>query len=157
MNVVLVTPQIPQNTGNISRLCAGTGATLHLVGELGFSLEDRYLKRAGLDYWPHVKLQRHETLEACLAAAPPEQVAFYSSGAALRFDAFAPGPAAWFVFGREADGLPADVLAREDARTYRIPITGHVRSLNLANSVAVVLYDAYRRHGFPFDRGAGGY
>ncbi len=157
MNVVLVTPQIPQNTGNISRLCAGTGATLHLVGKLGFSLEDRYLKRAGLDYWPHVKLRLHTSLEACLAQAPPDQVAFYSSSATRRFDAFEPGPDAWFVFGREADGLPRDVLAREDGRTYRIPISGHVRSLNLANSVAVVLYDAYRHHGFPFDRGPGGY
>jgi len=158
VHVVLVTPQIPQNTGNISRLCAGTDADLHLVEPLGFSLADRYLKRAGLDYWPHVKLHLHPSLEDALAAAPPGDVAFFSSHATQPYTAFEPASASrgapwdpWIVFGREADGLPAEVLAREAARTYRIPITGHVRSLNLSNSVAVVLYDLARRAGFPFD------
>ena len=159
MHVVLVTPQIPQNTGNISRLCAGTDAHLHLVQPLGFSLADRYLKRAGLDYWPHVKLHLHPSLEDALADAPPGDVAFFSSHATRPYTAFEPasGEAGgawdpWLVFGREADGLPDAVLAHEAARTYRIPITGHVRSLNLSNSVAVVLYDLGRRAGFPFDR-----
>lgn len=153
MHVVLVTPQIPQNTGNISRLCAGTDTDLHLVGELGFSLEDRYLKRAGLDYWPHVKLHLHDTLADALADADPSQVAFFSSHATQRYDEFEAGPDAWLVFGREADGLPDELLQSEQERTYRIPINSHVRSLNLANAVAVVLYSAFARHGFPFDRG----
>ncbi|MGM0577711.1 MAG: tRNA (cytidine(34)-2'-O)-methyltransferase [Myxococcota bacterium] len=153
LHVVLVTPQIPQNTGNISRLTAGTGATLHLVGELGFSLEDRYLKRAGLDYWPHVRLERHATLEECLADAPPEAVAFYSTHAERLYTEFDPPEEAWFVFGREADGLPDEVLEAERARSYRIPVAPYVRSLNLSNAVAVVLYEAFRRRGFPFDTG----
>ena len=149
-HVVLVTPQIPQNTGNIARLCAATSSTLHLVGELGFSLEDRYLKRAGLDFWPHVKLQVHDTLAQALGPARPDEVAFYSSHATQLYTEFEPDTDAWFVFGREADGLPRDVLEREASRTYWIPITSKVRSLNLANSVAVVLYDALRRQGFEF-------
>ncbi len=149
MNIVLVTPQIPQNTGSISRLCAATDTVLHLVGELGFSLEDRYLKRAGLDYWPHVQLRRHETLEDALAGADPGQVAFYSSHATKLYTEFPAGPDAWFVFGREADGLPPEVLDANRERSYLIPITGNVRSLNLSNAVSIVLYEALRVNGFP--------
>ncbi|MCB9728121.1 MAG: tRNA (cytidine(34)-2'-O)-methyltransferase [Deltaproteobacteria bacterium] len=149
MHVVLVTPQIPQNTGSISRLCAATGTHLHLVGELGFSLADRYLKRAGLDYWPHVLLHRHETLDECLASADPASVAFYSSHATSLYTDFAPPADPWMVFGREADGLPKELLARESARTYSIPILPVVRSLNLANAVSIVLYEALRQRGFP--------
>lgn len=149
MHVVLVEPLIPQNTGNISRLCAGVDADLHLVGELGFSLEDKYLKRAGLDYWPHVKLHRHDTLDEALADAPADQVAFFSSHATRPYSEFSPGPDAWFVFGKETTGLGDQVRAREQGRLFRIPITDKVRSLNLSNSVAIVLYDALRQHGFP--------
>jgi tRNA (cytidine/uridine-2'-O-)-methyltransferase len=148
LHVVLVKPQIPQNTGSISRLCAATATHLHLVGELGFSLADRYLKRAGLDYWPHVLLHRHATLDDCLAGAAPEQVAFYSSHGKAVYTAFRPPTDAWFVFGREADGLPADLLAKETDRTYSIPILPVVRSLNLANAVSIVLYDALSQRGF---------
>lgn len=150
LHVVLVTPQIPQNTGSISRLCAGTGTHLHLVGELGFSLSDRYLKRAGLDYWPHVKLHLHDTLAEALAEAPEDSIAYYSARAQRRYDEFAPVDGeAWLVFGREADGLPAAVLEAHAAATYRIPILPTVRSLNLANAVSIVLYDALRQTGFP--------
>ncbi|PIE15963.1 MAG: tRNA (uridine(34)/cytosine(34)/5-carboxymethylaminomethyluridine(34)-2'-O)-methyltransferase TrmL [Proteobacteria bacterium] len=149
MHVVLVNPQIPPNTGNIARLCAGTDTDLHLVGKLGFSLEDRYLKRAGLDYWPQVKLHLHDSLEALYAKHHPTRVAYFSSHATQPYTAFEPSTDAWFVFGREADGLPAKVRAAKADQLYKIPITEHVRSLNLANSVAVVLYDALRRHGFP--------
>ncbi len=154
MHVVLVNPQIPQNTGNISRLCAGTDVDLHLVGRLGFSLEDRYLKRAGLDYWPHVKLHVHPppiTVGELLAAVPPERVAFYSGRSKCPYTEFHPPEDAWFVFGREADGLPPEVLAAHRARTYRIPITSVVRSLNLSNAVAIVVYEALRQRGFPFE------
>ncbi|MEZ4268877.1 MAG: tRNA (cytidine(34)-2'-O)-methyltransferase [Myxococcota bacterium] len=148
LHVVLVNPQIPQNTGSISRLCAATATHLHLVGELGFSLADRYLKRAGLDYWPHVLLHRHATLDECLAPAGLDQVAFYSSHGKAVYTAFRPTGDAWFVFGREADGLPPDLLAKETERTYSIPILPVVRSLNLANAVSIVLYDALSTRGF---------
>lgn len=150
MHIVLVTPQIPQNTGSIARLCAGTDTELHLVGELGFSLEDRYLKRAGLDYWPHVRLHLHNTLEDVIGGQPHDQVAFYSTHAKRPYTAFEAPADGWFVFGREADGLPADLLASEADRTYRIPITSRVRSLNLSQACGVVLYEALRQHGFPF-------
>ncbi len=154
MHIVLVNPQIPGNTGAISRLCAGTGTHLHLVGELGFSLEDRYLKRAGLDYWPHVKLHRHETLGEALAEVPVEHVAYYSTHATRSYTDFEAPTDAWFVFGREADGLPKALLAREAERSYRIPVLPTIRSLNLACAAGIVLYDALRRHDFAFDPGA---
>ena len=150
MHIVLVRPQIPQNTGNISRLCAGTNAHLHLVGELGFSLDDRYLKRAGLDYWPHVKLHLHDDLDELLAPLDPEQIAFFSSHATKPYTDFEPQGEPWLVFGRETEGLPDDLLAAQSDRSYLIPITSNVRSLNLANACAVVLYDVARRNGFDF-------
>lgn len=148
MHVVLVNPQIPQNTGNIARLCAGTGVDLHLVGELGFSLEDRYLKRAGLDYWPWVKLHRHDSLDACLEGVPRERVAVYTAHARTGYTDFEPPRDAWLLFGREADGLPDEVRRRWQDRAHRIPHLDTVRSLNLSNAVAVVLYDALRRFDF---------
>ena len=148
MHIVLVRPQIPPNTGNISRLCAGTGAHLHLVGELGFSLEDKYLRRAGLDYWPHVKLHRHDTLEEALEGVPQEDVAFFSSHATRRYTEFSPAGEPWRVFGRETEGLPSALLATESSRAYLIPILPTVRSLNLANACSVVLYDQLRRRDF---------
>ncbi len=148
MHIVLVTPQIPQNTGNISRLCAGTGTHLHLVGELGFSLSDKYVRRAGLDYWPHVKLHRHDTLEEALTGVDPDNVAFFSSHATAHYTEFSPPGDPWLVFGREADGLPDDLLEAEEARTYLIPILPLVRSLNLANACSVVLYDQLRQRDF---------
>lgn len=149
MHVVLLNPQIPQNTGNIARLCVGAGLRLHLVGQLGFSLESRYVRRAGLDYWPHVELSVHERLEDVLPA--DGAVAFYSTHAERLYTEFDAQPDAWFVFGREADGLPPDVLAANAHRSYRIPCSRNVRSLNLSNSVAVVVYEALRRQGFPHD------
>jgi len=149
VNVVLVHPQIPQNTGNIARLCAGTNTRLHLVGELGFSLEDRYLKRAGLDYWPHVDLQLHDTLDEALKDVDPGDVGFYSSHAKRSYLEFEPAGDPWLVFGREADGLPPEILQANQDRTYKVPINNNVRSLNLGNCCAVVLYEALRRRGFP--------
>ena len=154
MHIVLLNPQIPGNTGAISRLCAATGTDLHLIGELGFSLDDRYLKRAGLDYWPHVKLHLHDDLAGALSRVPHDDVAFYSSHATRPYTEFSAPRDAWFVLGREADGLPRHLLAENANRTYRIPITGAVRSLNLACAASIVLYDALGRHGFDFGPGA---
>jgi len=151
VHVVLVTPQIPQNTGSVSRLCAGTGTHLHLVGELGFSLENKYLRRAGLDYWPHVKLHRHDSLADALSDADPDDVAFFSSHATRPYTDFTPPGDPWLVFGREADGLPDELLAAEVDRTYLIPILPTVRSLNLANAASVVLYDLLRRRDFEME------
>ncbi|TNF38338.1 MAG: tRNA (cytidine(34)-2'-O)-methyltransferase [Deltaproteobacteria bacterium] len=149
MHVVLVNPLIPQNTGNISRLCAGVDAHLHLVGKLGFSLDDRYLKRAGLDYWPHVKLHLHASFEAMVAEHAPERLAFFTSHATKPYTDFAAGDDPWFVFGMETTGLPAEIREAYPDDLYKIPITKNIRSLNLSNSVAIVVYDALRQQGFP--------
>ena len=147
-HIVLVRPQIPQNTGNISRLCAGTGTHLHLVGELGFSLDEKQVRRAGLDYWPHVLLHQHETLEEALADAAPDNVAFFSTHATRPYTDFKPQGDAWMVFGRETEGLPKSLLAAESERAYTIPILPVVRSLNLANSCSVALYEVLRQRAF---------
>ena len=145
-HIVLIEPEIPPNTGNIGRLCAATGSHLHLVGKLGFSLDDKHLKRAGLDYWPEVKLHRWESFEQ-LRAHYPQGLFWYTSKKAQRTYAeisFSPGD--FLVFGKETSGLPEDLLAAEADRALRIPIfSPAVRSLNLANSAAIILYEALRQ------------
>lgn len=145
LNIVLVEPEIPPNTGNVSRLCAGIGANLHLVGKLGFSIDDKHLKRAGLDYWEHVKLHRHESFEALEAAYPQARLILTSSHAeAMHYD-WTYHQDDFLVFGRETSGLPRELLARFPDATIRIPHWGPVRSLNLSNAVAVVAYEAMRQ------------
>ena len=154
IHIVLVEPEIPQNTGNIARTCAATGSELHLVKPLGYSLEDKYLKRAGLDYWPLVKVHVHENFAELLAADAPF---FYASTKALRSYAQAEYPRDVFlVFGRESRGLPENLLERVYDRCIRIPMIEGARSLNLSNSVAIVTYEALRQHGFEhlLDHGA---
>ncbi|HIK16112.1 MAG TPA: tRNA (uridine(34)/cytosine(34)/5-carboxymethylaminomethyluridine(34)-2'-O)-methyltransferase TrmL [Leptolyngbyaceae cyanobacterium M33_DOE_097] len=147
--VVLVYPQIPPNTGNIARTCAATDTELHLVGPLGFEISDRYLKRAGLDYWPHVKLHYHPTLEIFQAfqRQQPGRVLGYSISGKQNFSHFKYEEDDWLMFGSETNGLPKDLLASCDA-TLRIPMRGAVRSLNLAVSAAVALYEAHRQLGY---------
>ena len=143
-------PEIPPNTGSIARLCAATGSRLHLIEPLGFSLEDRYLKRAGLDYWPHVDLALHASWPEFLRDEAPPSPFFYSARAkksylAPRYDA---AQEVHLVFGGETDGLPADIASANRSRTYRIPMFNpHVRSLNLANAVSIVVYEALRQRG----------
>jgi tRNA (cytidine/uridine-2'-O-)-methyltransferase len=153
----LVNPQIPQNTGNISRLCAGTNTHLHLVKPFGFSLEDRYLKRAGLDYWPHVKLHLHDSLDEVIGGAASGDVAFLSRHASRTYTDFLPTGDPWLVFGSETSGLSAAIKERERARErlYGIPINGNVRSFNLANSVAITLFEVLRQRSFPVAAPAG--
>lgn len=150
-NVVLVAPEIPPNTGNVIRLCANTGAHLHLVQPLGFSLDDKQLRRAGLDYHEYATLTLHASFEALLAAAAPPRdrmFAFTTHGSApLGATAFRPGD--WFVFGAETRGLPAAL--RESfppARRVRLPLRPGNRSLNLSNAVAVVVFEAWRQNGY---------
>lgn len=150
LHVVLVEPQIPPNTGNVARLCAATGAALHLVEPLGFSIEDRELKRAGLDYWESIRVVVHPSLDAFLARWEGERLWLLSTrGERPYVDApFVRGDA--IVFGKETAGLPAAVLARYGSRVLRIPMRdGTVRSLNLSTSVGIVAYAALARIGFP--------
>lgn len=145
MNVVLVAPEIPPNTGNVARLCVSTGAALHLVKPLGFSLDDRHLRRAGLDYWRHLDLTVHDDFEAVLAAAGGAPLHLASSRAETPYTAVAYGPDDWLVFGAETAGLPERLITRFAARAVRIPMWGPSRCLNLSNAVAVVLFEALRQ------------
>ncbi|MBW3551737.1 MAG: tRNA (uridine(34)/cytosine(34)/5-carboxymethylaminomethyluridine(34)-2'-O)-methyltransferase TrmL [Proteobacteria bacterium] len=148
-DVILFQPEIPPNTGNVIRLCANTGARLHLVAPLGFELEDRQLRRAGLDYHEYATLQVHDSLDAALAAIAPPRLFALSTRGRTRHDAprYAAGDA--FLFGPETRGLPAEVLdALPAQQRLRLPMRPGNRSLNLSNAVAVVVFEAWRQHGF---------
>jgi len=148
-DVVLFQPEIPPNTGNAIRLCANSGARLHLVRPLGFTLEDAQLRRAGLDYHEYARLQVHDTLEAALAAIAPRRLFALSTRGTTRFDTprYAEGDA--FLFGPETRGLPDDVLAQvPDAQRLRLPMRPGNRSLNLSNAIAVVVFEAWRQQDF---------
>lgn len=147
MNIVLVEPEIPPNTGNIARLCAATGATLHLVGPLGFRLDSRELKRAGMDYWEHVTWQYWDSLDQLRAAAAPAARFYYVTTKSKRpYTAPRYQWGDYLVFGRETAGLPAALLHANADRTITIPMFHpHARSLNLATAAAIVLYEAVRQ------------
>ena len=150
LNVVLVEPEIPQNTGTIARLCAATGSPLHLVGPLGFNLTDRQLRRAGLDYWESVAITRHANWEAFEKPEPPDpgprRTWFFSTRGQTPYTAVAYQPGDYLVFGSESKGLPGDLLDRHADHVLAIPMrVEHVRSLNLANTVSIVLYEALRQ------------
>jgi tRNA (cytidine/uridine-2'-O-)-methyltransferase len=150
LHIVLVEPQIPPNTGNVARLCAATGCAMHLVEPLGFSIDDRALKRAGLDYWDALDVVMHPSLDAFFARFPPARCWLLSTRATRSYrDApFAPGDA--LVFGKETAGLPAAALHANAQRSLRIPMrAGGVRSINLATSVGIVAYEALAGLGFP--------
>lgn len=148
LHVVLVEPEIPQNTGNIARTCAATGSALHLVKPLGFSLESKYLKRAGLDYWPMVRLTVHEDLSELLCEYPNAPFFYASTKAPRGYAEVAYPQDAFLVFGKESRGLPENLLERVYDRCVRIPMKEEARSLNLSNSVAIVVYEALRQRGF---------
>jgi tRNA (cytidine/uridine-2'-O-)-methyltransferase len=148
VHVVLVAPEIPQNTGSIGRLCVATSTTLHLVDPLGFRLEDRYLRRAGLDYWPHVRLVRHASWDAFLAARPAGRLLCFSARAARSYTSVRYRDDDLLVFGGESRGLPPAIRSAHADATFGIPLASeHVRSLNLATAVAVVLYEGLRQGG----------
>ncbi len=147
LHIILVEPEIPQNTGNIARTCAATGCMLHLVRPLGFELGDKYLKRAGLDYWQFVDVRVHDNLEEALAAAGGRAWLFTTKARQCYADV-AYGPDDVLVFGKETAGLPEEVLVRDSAACVRIPMSEGRRSLNLSNSVAVAVYEALRQQGF---------
>jgi tRNA (cytidine/uridine-2'-O-)-methyltransferase len=150
---VLVAPEIPPNTGSIARLCAATRTRLHLIRPLGFSLEDRYLKRAGLDYWPYVDLQVHDDWKDFEREHGRRPMLFFSARAQRGFLSAAYERGTCLVFGSETKGLPPALLSAHAEETYRIPIfSAHVRSLNLSNAVGVVVYEALRQFGQLDDR-----
>lgn len=148
LNIVLVRPEIPQNSGSIARLAAATRARLHLVGPLGYSLEDRYLKRAGLDYWPLVDLRSYSGWEVFAAEQGEARCRFFSVHAGRSYLEAPYSKGDFLVFGSETKGLGRDFLAARADASYRIPIfEPGVRSLNLANAVSIVVYEALRRIG----------
>ncbi len=149
LHLVLVHPEIPANTGNIARLCAGTGVVLHLVEPLGFILQDRYLKRAGLDYWPSVTLCVHPSWEQLAAIFPSKRLHLMSTKGDKNHTETTHTPGTVIVCGRESRGLEDEIIQAHPERLYRIPITPGVRSLNLANACSIVLYDVRRRQGWP--------
>ena len=149
IDVLLYQPEIPPNTGNVIRLCANTGARLHLVEPLGFAMDDRQLKRAGLDYHEYARVQVHASLEAALDAVRPQRLFALSTRGQVRHDQprYADGDA--FLFGPETRGLPHEVLeAIPPAQRLRLPMRPDNRSLNLSNAVAVLVFEAWRQNGF---------
>ena len=148
MHVVLVAPEIPPNTGSIARLCAATRTPLHLVEPLGFRIDDRHLRRAGIDYWSHVDVRRHADWPAFLAAHPGGRLRLFSARAEHPYTACRYAADDFLVFGGESRGLPPALREAYTGHLYRIPMASeHVRSLNLATAVGIVLYEALRQLG----------
>jgi tRNA (cytidine/uridine-2'-O-)-methyltransferase len=148
IHVVLFEPEIPQNTGNIARSCAATGACLHLIEPLGFSISDRYLKRAGLDYWPLVDVHSHHSWLAYLEEYPAASRFYATTKGSVPYQEVSYPLDAHLVFGPESRGLPVSMLEHADGPRIRIPMRPAIRSLNLSNSVAVILFEALRQHDF---------
>jgi tRNA (cytidine/uridine-2'-O-)-methyltransferase len=146
-HIVLIEPEIPPNTGNIARLCGATGTTLHLVGKLGFSTDDRQLKRAGLDYWSEVEILYWPDLTALQQAYPAGRFVYTSKKAAQAHVDFNFASGDFLVFGKETKGLPDELLAANEATSIRIPMSGKVRSINLSTAAGIVLYEALRQTG----------
>jgi tRNA (cytidine/uridine-2'-O-)-methyltransferase len=149
LHVILYQPEIPPNTGNVIRLCANTGAQLHLVEPLGFALDDARLRRAGLDYHEWARVHKHESLDDCLATLDGSRVFAFSARATRRFDRVGYRSGDAFVFGPETRGLPADVLARVPVENQlTLPMRAGQRSLNLSNAVAVAVFEAWRQFDY---------
>jgi len=149
LNVVLLEPEIPQNTGNIARTCAATGARLHLIKPLGFEISDRYLKRAGLDYWDLVEVCVYENLQDFYEKNPGADPWLASTKAACNYCDVQYRDGDYLMFGRETRGLPEELIAAHYEKAVRIPMRQEARSLNLSNSVAVVVFEALRQLSFP--------
>ncbi|HHX13390.1 MAG TPA: tRNA (uridine(34)/cytosine(34)/5-carboxymethylaminomethyluridine(34)-2'-O)-methyltransferase TrmL [Clostridiales bacterium] len=149
--VVLVEPEIPPNTGNIARTCAATGVALHLVKPLGFSIDDASLKRAGLDYWPYVELEVHENLTAFMGKYGKRPLYLATTKGKRSYTELRYEPDSMLLFGQETTGLPRQLIEDYRDRTIRIPMGQNtkLRSLNLSNSAAIVIYEALRQLGFP--------
>ena len=151
MHIVLVNPEIPPNTGNIARSCAATDSVLHLVKPLGFSIDDKSLKRAGLDYWPFVKLEIHESLDEFMAEYGGRRMFLATTKGEKLYTEIKFKDEDMILFGRETAGLPGDFINQHKEKTIRIPMSRdtRLRSLNLSNSVNIILFEALRQMDFP--------
>lgn len=148
-HIVLVEPEIPANTGNIARTCAATGTHLHLVHPLGFNTDDKTLKRAGLDYWHSVKLEYHNSFAEVTEKYPNSRFFMATTKATKRYTDFEFQDGDFFVFGKETKGLPQEILEAYPDTLLRMPMSDAVRSLNLSNSAAIIVYEALRQFNFP--------
>ncbi len=149
LNIVLVEPEIPQNTGNIARTCAATGAALHLVRPMGFEPDDKKLKRAGLDYWHLLDITYYDSLDDFLEKTRGAKYFFFSTKGTHRHSDVSFPDDCYLVFGRETRGLPEHLLMKYPEQTLRIPMISEARSLNLSNSVAIAVYEALRQWDYP--------
>lgn len=148
MHIVLFEPEIPQNTGNIVRTCAITGSVLHLVKPLGFSIEDKYLKRAGLDYWQYLDIHVHESFQEIQEKHPNNRYFYVTTRGNKLYTEINYSREDFLVFGKETAGLPEAIIGENMDRCLRIPMIEEARSINLSNSVAIVLFEALRQQGF---------
>ena len=149
INIVLAEPQIPQNTGNISRTCAVTGARLHLIKPLGFEVSDKHLKRAGLDYWHLLDITYYESIDDFFEKTKGGHYFFFSTKGTHRHSDVEYPDNCYLLFGKETKGLPEKLLIKNPERCVRIPMQGEIRSLNLSNSVAIAVYEALRQWNYP--------
>jgi tRNA (cytidine/uridine-2'-O-)-methyltransferase len=152
LHIVLYQPQIPSNTGNIARTCAGTGTTLHLIRPLGFSTDDKMLKRAGLDYWEFVNVVYHDSLDDFFANNSDGEFFYltkFGEKPHTTFDYSNVDKDYYFIFGRETTGLPKDLITENMERCLRIPMNENIRSLNLSNTAAILIYEALRQQNYP--------
>lgn len=148
MNIVLLEPEIPANTGNIGRTCVATGAKLHLIEPLGFKLGEKEIKRAGLDYWDKLDVTVYQNFEEFLEKNPNAKLYMATTKATHVYSDVKYDENAYIMFGKESKGIPEEILLQYKETSIRIPMIGEIRSLNLSNSVAIVLYEALRQHGF---------
>ncbi len=148
-HIVLVEPEIPQNAGNIARTCAATGTHLHMIRPLGFEVTDKYLKRAGLDYWHLVEISYYDSFDELQAQYPDGRFFFFTTKGRHRHSDVRFQEGDFLVFGKETKGLPEELLMQHEETCLRIPMFSKARSLNLSNSVAVALYEALRQNDYP--------
>jgi len=148
INIVLCEPEIPQNTGNIARTCAATGASLHLIRPLGFEIDNAKLKRAGLDYWDKLDITFYDGLDDFYSKHPEVTVFYFSTKAKHKYSDIDYPDDAWIMFGKETKGLPEELLYANPDTCVRIPMRDHLRSLNLSNSVAIAVYEILRQRDF---------
>ena len=148
INIVMVEPEIPQNTGNVARTCAATGARLHIVKPMGFNIDDKKLNRAGLDYWHYLDITYYDNLEDFFAKNDGAFFYFTTKGRKAHSDVSYPDNC-YLLFGKETKGLPEELLIKNPERCVRIPMQGEIRSLNLSNSVAIAVYEALRQWNYP--------
>ncbi len=148
MNIILHQPEIPANTGNIGRTCVATGTSLHLIEPLGFRLDEKSIKRAGMDYWEHLDLKRYINFDDFKAQNPNDKIWMATTKAKHVYTDVEFGPDDFIMFGKESAGIPEEILVDYEETCIRIPMLSEIRSLNLSNSVAIVLYEALRQQGF---------